>query len=954
MDRKKIIYIGSILLVTIFVSVTYFSYAFFTSKEEYHGRVNMVVGTLDYKIKSTDLDNNQITIPANTEKKLEIEIKSLNDIDSKYELYYTTTSNDIDIGYSTLKDNATGTIPAKGKKYIVLKVTNSGSSNANITFGVEGGFTYNNLVLSNDKTSIEELNPITVTYDKGNLLYGLEDVGETTDNNLTYSISNGKLFLKGSGDGWGHTPGRVYLESGKTYIFNMETNREYSFATGTNGVGIEAWLKLDGGWNDKAHLSTNTNCEFTVQTTGVYWLRLDVNTSGNVETAEVWNISIKEKNPETKQVVYGEEYGSLPTIPERNGYVFKGWNGKNLLDYNKITPIAIKYGIGVDSNGNVSDNTPTTDGRVWGDIDKSNWKVFLNSGTYTFSMFFSVMTTNNTSSQYEITPNIYNKWGLSNLEKETYSFTLSESKYIGMLIKAYDGIYKTQIEEGNISTPWEPYYITSSTKVTQTQNHTLTAIWDRSGLYDINNNQVLSWDELVNLGFDITSDFTEETSNNASILSNYSNGVKLVLPSDGRINKIGNYALYKSLTLQSIIIPDSVTSIGNSAFDGARNLSFVSMGNGVTTIGNRAFCDNDSLANIKLSDKTQSIGEYAFAATGLESITLPDTVTSIGNSAFYHSQSLKTAVLSNGLTTLSPYAFTDCLNLETVDFKNGITVLGDHAFYNANKLTTVTLSNNLTEIGEFAFVNCDSLTQLNFPNTLKKIGNNAFSYTKLASITLPSSLELIGAGAFWNCSTLSSVTFNNPNGWFAATAATDQSGTDLILNNTSTNATYLKNTYNNKYWIKSLLVTRAVLDEGTFVNVTPEYLTNQVNGTDGFTIVGAATTHWTDPNYSTYLRWDYEIDLTNYSLIKFYGKKNANHGNIAIMITDGLNDYSNTNVYFMENTNYRVLALDEWIEYTVDVSEITGNKTVSFIGGYTDFSGYPESSTSFSNIRFIH
>ena len=36
--------------------------------------------------------------------------------------------------------------------------------------------------------------------------------------------------------------------------------------------------------------------------------------------------------------------------------------------------------------------------------------------------------------------------------------------------------------------------------------------------------------------------------------------------------------------------------------------------------------------------------------------------------------------------------------------------------------------------------------------------------------------------------------------------------------------------------VPDLLVTRAIMDQGTFVNVTPTYLTGQEAGTDGFTI----------------------------------------------------------------------------------------------------------------------
>ena len=37
-----------------------------------------------------------------------------------------------------------------------------------------------------------------------------------------------------------------------------------------------------------------------------------------------------------------------------------------------------------------------------------------------------------------------------------------------------------QIEEGEVTTEYEPYYVTADTKVTQNKDHTLTAIWEEN------------------------------------------------------------------------------------------------------------------------------------------------------------------------------------------------------------------------------------------------------------------------------------------------------------------------------------------------------------------------------------------------------------------------------------------------------------------------------------------
>ena len=143
------IYISFMIIITVIVSITYFSYAFYTHKDEQHGKLNIVAGTLDYKIKSSLLDNTNSIVLASYEKaRLNIEIESLNEINSRYELYYTTTNNNIEIGYTTANQQPTGAINSKSKKVITVIIKNPTNSTAKVTFGVQGGLPTNTLALS--------------------------------------------------------------------------------------------------------------------------------------------------------------------------------------------------------------------------------------------------------------------------------------------------------------------------------------------------------------------------------------------------------------------------------------------------------------------------------------------------------------------------------------------------------------------------------------------------------------------------------------------------------------------------------------------------------------------------------------------------------------------------------------------------------------------------------------
>lgn len=147
---------------------------------------------------------------------------------------------------------------------------------------------------------------------------------------------------------------------------------------------------------------------------------------------------------------------------------------------------------------------------------------------------------------------------------------------------------------------------------------------------------------------------------------------------------------------------------------------------------------------------------------------------------------------------------------------------------------------------------------------------------------------------------------------------------------------------------------RASFDGGTFVNGSNSYIVGTgFNNTDGITLVGAASNPSPYNNWSAYIRWDYNVDFSKYKTLTFYGRKDAGNGNVKVMITDGLTTASGTTVYAQVDVNYASLSTGTWYSYSIDTSAISGTKKVSFIGGYTDSTGASNSSTSYSNIKFI-
>ena len=89
------------------------------------------------------------------------------------------------------------------------------------------------------------------------------------------------------------------------------------------------------------------------------------------------------------------------------------------------------------------------------------------------------------------------------------------------------------------------------------------------------------------------------------------------------------YAFYDCSALQSVTIPDSVTSIGNSAFYDCSALQSVTIPDSVTSIGDSAFEHCSALQSVTIPDSVTSIGSKAFqSCSKLQSVT-------IGSNEFY-------------------------------------------------------------------------------------------------------------------------------------------------------------------------------------------------------------------------------------------------------------------------------------------------------------------------------
>lgn len=100
----------------------------------------------------------------------------------------------------------------------------------------------------------------------------------------------------------------------------------------------------------------------------------------------------------------------------------------------------------------------------------------------------------------------------------------------------------------------------------------------------------------------------------------------------------------------------------------------------VTVIGQYAFSCRGRLKNFIIPNSVTTIEDLAFSSCGMESITIPNSVTTIGTGAFYNCSSLKSIVIPDSVTSIGECAFYYCDSLESITIPGPISTIGVHAF----------------------------------------------------------------------------------------------------------------------------------------------------------------------------------------------------------------------------------------------------------------------------------
>ncbi len=194
-------------------------------------------------------------------------------------------------------------------------------------------------------------------------------------------------------------------------------------------------------------------------------------------------------------------------------------------------------------------------------------------------------------------------------------------------------------------------------------------------------------------------------------------------------------------------IPDGVTSVGKWVFSWCGALESVTLPNSVTSVGQEPFYNIDEVRVVG------SIAGFEYDATvGVKNLILEKDVIDTDINFRDLSDTLENIIVSEENTVYS--------SIDGVLFNKDKTEL--IRYPKGRKETSYKIPDGVTSVGKWAFSWCGALESVTLPNSVTSIGYYAFSRcASLASITIPDSVTSVGIGAFNWCSALKNVAFPN-------------------------------------------------------------------------------------------------------------------------------------------------------------------------------------------------
>ena len=229
-------------------------------------------------------------------------------------------------------------------------------------------------------------------------------------------------------------------------------------------------------------------------------------------------------------------------------------------------------------------------------------------------------------------------------------------------------------------------------------------------------------------------------------------------------NVLPSCALAGHPSLQTIILPSSLTAIGYGALAGCTSLNDITFPASLQSIGDEAFNSCHSLQSVIIGGSISHLGRGAFAhCSNLESATIkPNVAITVGDNAFMECGKLSNLELGAQVTAIGDNAFGSCRSLNEINIEAGsaLTSIGNQAFYrSALKRFDFAGTPLLRHLGAWSMAKT-LLKSVDLPAHVKQLDEGVFFYNRnLSSLQLPKSLNYLSDYMLAGCTQLNGTTF---------------------------------------------------------------------------------------------------------------------------------------------------------------------------------------------------
>lgn len=429
------------------------------------------------------------------------------------------------------------------------------------------------------------------------------------------------------------------------------------------------------------------------------------------------------------EIIHGQEV-ILP-VPEKSGYVFKGWYEDN----NLTTPYT-----------NRSDESLTLY-PYFQKLGRNNFAHYLISE---FDGLISevVVERNEGVSLPTLSKRGYDfvGWKLSGTDTfVSNGDVINENAVLLAVFESEDQEFQVTFNTGN-SDPIDPITIKSGDVLTLPEEPNLFGYQFKGWVTDIEFDGFNLNSRLITENFVVTEDMT--------LFANFD----YMIPGDS--------IFYQPYIVYGEVLGYAISNITYNTDEVIEYMILPQTYLGLPVVGiiDGAFEDLDYLKEVVIPEGYIELTKSAFEGSSIETVHIPASLEIIDDEAFQDSQ-IKEVIFAeeSNLRSIGLEAFYNTSQLKSINIPDSVRIIGEEAFEDSG-LESVSFGPNseLFFIGDQAFRDT-YIQSIELPNSLEMIDEDAFRNSLLTSITLPENLLVIGTRAFQNTQ-ISEITIMNPTG----------------------------------------------------------------------------------------------------------------------------------------------------------------------------------------------